>query len=308
MPIKKVEKIWMNGKLINWDDAKIHILSHVLHYGSSWFEGIRCYNTKKGSAIFRLDKHLRRLYDSVKIYRTEIPYSSEEIEDAIKQTIQANKLNGCYIRPIVYRGYGEVGVNPLGCPVEVAIAVWEWGAYLGPDALEKGIDVCVSSWQRPAPNTLPAMAKVSANYMNSQLIKLEALAGGYVEGVALDWFGNVSEGSGENIFLVREEVIYTPPLTAALLPGITRMSVITLANDMGYDLREVDIPREMLFIADEMFFTGTAAEVTPIRSVDRIPVGNGKPGPVTRSIQEKFFDIVKNANDPHGWLTYVYND
>lgn len=307
MPIKKVDKIWMNGHLVNWDNAHIHILSHVIHYGSSWFEGIRCYNTKRGSAIFRLDAHLRRLYDSVKIYRAEIPYSKAEMEKAIMDTIRANKLKACYIRPIVYRGYGEIGVNPLGCPIDVSIAVWEWGAYLGNEALDKGIDTCVASWQRFAPNTVPTMAKAGGNYLNSQLIKLEALAGGYVEGIALDTFGNVSEGSGENIFLIRDKTFFTPPLSAALLPGVTRSTVMILARELGYTVVEMNMPREMLFTVDEVFFTGTAAEITPIRSVDRISVGSGKPGPITKEIQEAFFDVVHNANDKNGWLSFVYD-
>ena len=305
MPVKPVEKIWMNGSLVNWADAKIHVLSHVIHYGSSWFEGIRCYNTKKGSAIFRLDAHLRRLYDSTKIYRADIPFTKQQLEDAIKETIHANKLKACYIRPIVFRGYGEVGVNPLGCPVDVAIGVWEWGAYLGPEALEKGIDVAVSSWNRPAPNTLPTIAKSGGNYLNSQLVKLEALAGGYVEGIALDTFGHVSEGSGENIFLIREKTVFTPPISSALLPGVTRSSIITLAKEIGYPVVEMQIPREMLFTVEEVFFTGTAAEITPIRSIDRIQVGEGKPGPVTKELQEAFFDVVRNGNDKYGWLNFI---
>lgn len=308
MPIKKVDKIWMNGTLLNWDDAKIHILSHVVHYGSSWFEGIRCYDTKKGPAIFRLDKHIERLYDSVRIYRTEIPYTKNEFEAAILETIRANKLRACYIRPIVYRGYGEIGVNPLGSPVDVSIAVWEWGSYLGQDALENGIDVCVSSWQRPPSNTIPTMAKAGGNYLGSQLIKMEAIKAGYVEGIALDTNGTVSEGSGENIFLVKNRTVYTPPLSSAILPGVTRSSVIALLRDMKQELMETAIPREMLAIADEIFFTGTAAEITPVRSVDHAKVGDGKPGPITKDVQSKFFDIVHNANDPHGWLRFVYND
>ena len=308
MPIKKVDKIWMNGKLVNWDDAKIHILSHVIHYGSSWFEGIRCYNTKKGSAIFRLDKHIERLYDSVKIYRTEIPYSKAEFEAAIMETIRANELKACYIRPVVYRGYGDIGVNPLGCPVDVAIAVYEWGSYLGQGAIDKGIDVCVSSWQRPAPNTIPAMAKAGGNYLSSQLIKMEAIMAGYVEGIALDANGTVSEGSGENLFLVKNRTVYTPPLTAALLPGVTRSSVIQILKDMKQEIIEAAIPREMLSIADEVFFTGTAAEITPVRSIDHMLVGKGEPGPITKDTQRRFFDIVHNANDPRGWLKFVYND
>ena len=274
MAVKKVEKIWMNGKLVNWDDAKIHILSHVIHYGSSWFEGIRCYNTVKGSAIFRLDAHLDRLYGSLKIYRTESRYSREQMTMAIAETIRANKLKACYIRPIVYRGYGEVGVNPLPCPVDTAIAVLELGKYLGPEALEKGIDVCVATWQRPAPNTFPTMAKAGGNYLNSQLIKLEALAEGYVEGIALDYFGNVSEGSGENLFVVKDSILYTPPLYSAILPGVTRSTVKILAKETGYEVVEAPVPREMLYIADELFFCGTAAEVTPIRSVDKVKIGD----------------------------------
>jgi branched-chain amino acid aminotransferase len=307
MPIKKVDKIWMNGHLVGWDSAQIHVLSHVVHYGSSWFEGIRCYNTHRGPAIFRLDAHLRRLYDSVKIYRAEIAYTKVELADAIKETIRANKLKACYVRPVVYRGYGEVGVNPLGCPVDTAIAVWEWGAYLGNEALEKGIDVCVASWQRFAPNTAPTMAKAGGNYLNSQLIKLEALAGGYVEGIALDTFGNVSEGSGENIFLVRDKTLFTPPLSAAILPGVTRSSVMILARELGYTVVEMNIPREMLFTVDEVFLTGTAAEITPVRSVDRISVGSGKPGPITREVQESFFDVIHKGNDKYGWLDFVYD-
>jgi branched-chain amino acid aminotransferase len=305
MPVDKVSKIWMNGKLINWDDAKVHVLSHAMHYGSSWFEGIRCYETKKGSAIFRLDAHLRRLYDSAKIYRTEIPYSEPEFSKAVVETIKANKLKSCYIRPLVYRGYGDMGVNPLGCPVDVAIAVWEWGAYLGKSALEQGIDVCVSSWRRPAPNTTPAMAKAGGNYLNSQLIKLEAIANGYVEGIALNPEGNVSEGSGENIFIVREGVIYTTPLSSALLPGITRDSVFKLAGELGLKTVEMEIPREMLYIADEVFFTGTAAEITPIRSIDKILVNKGLAGAVTKSLQSAFFEIIQNGKDKFNWLKYL---
>jgi branched-chain amino acid aminotransferase len=308
MAINKVEKIWMNGKLVNWDDAKIHVLSHVIHYGSGWFEGIRCYDTAKGPAIFRLDAHLERLFNSVKIYRTEIPYSRQQLQSAITETIRANKLKACYIRPVVYRGYGDVGVNPSGCPVDTAIAVWEWGKYLGPEALDKGIDVCVATWQRPAPNTFPSMAKAGANYMNSQLIKLEAIAGGFVEGIALDSFGNVSEGSGENLFLVKDNVLYTPPLYSAILPGITRDTVKILGRELGYEVVESTLPREMLYIVDELFFCGTAAEITPIRSVDKIKVGEGKPGPLTKKLQKEFFEVVRNANDKHGWLFYVYND
>jgi branched-chain amino acid aminotransferase len=295
----------MNGRLVKWDEAKVHVLSHVIHYGSSWFEGIRCYDTKRGSGIFRLDAHLRRLYDSCKIYRATIPYSKPELEEAIKQTIRANGLKACYIRPIVYRGYGEVGVNPVNCPIDVSIAVWEWGTYLGPEALEHGIDVGVSSWRRPAPDTLPTVAKSGGNYLNSQLIRLEAMAAGYAEGIALDVFGHVSEGSGENIFLVREKTIFTPPIAAALLPGVTRSTVMTLARELGYPVVEMNIPREMLSTVEEVFFTGTAAEITPVRSVDRITVGEGHPGPVTRELQAAFFDVIKNGNDKFHWLSFL---
>ncbi len=308
MPVNKVDKIWMNGKFVNWDDAHIHVLSHVIHYGSSWFEGIRCYNTAKGSALFRLDRHIQRLYDSARIYRTPIPYTPEQIEEAILETIRVNKLHACYVRPIVYRGYGDVGVNPLGCPVEVTIAVWEWGAYLGADSISNGIDVCVSTWNRPAPNTIPAMAKAGGNYILSQLMKMEAIQEGFHEAVALDVNGNLSEGSGENLFVIKDDTIYTPQFSASLLPGITRATIIQLAEDEGHRVVVTNIPRELLYIADELFFTGTAAEVTPIRSVDKMQVGTGKPGPITVKLQERFFDVVKNAKDPHGWLKFVYND
>lgn len=305
MPVKKSEKIWMNGTLVPWEKATIHILSHVVHYGSSWFEGIRCYNTRKGPAIFRLPAHIRRLFDSVKIYRAEIPYTKQQIEDAILETVRANGLQACYIRPLVYRGYGEVGVNPTGSPVDIAIAVWEWGAYLGKEALEKGIDTGVASWRRPAPNTAPTMSKAGGNYLNSQLIKLEAIAGGYAEGIALDFFGNVSEGSGENIFLVRDRTVFTPPISASLLPGVTRSAAMTIVRDMGYPLIEMNIPREMLYTVEEVFFTGTAAEITPVRSIDRIPVGDGKPGPVTQELQKRFFEVVHEGIDKYHWLTFL---
>ncbi len=305
MSVKKVEKIWMNGSLVNWDDAKIHVLSHVVHYGSSWFEGIRCYDTKKGSAVFRLNEHIRRLFDSAKIYRTQVPYTEMQIAEAVKQTIIANKLKACYIRPIVYRGYGDVGVNPLGCPVDVAIAVWEWGAYLGAGALEQGIDVCVSSWRRSAPDTLPTLAKAGGNYLNSQLIKLEAIANGFSEGIALGVEGTVSEGSGENIFVIRENIIYTTPLSSAILSGVTRSSVLTIAKELGFSIVEMAIPREMLYIADEVFFTGTAAEITPVRSIDKIVIGSGKCGPITKQLQTSFFDSVQSGVDKHNWLTFV---
>jgi branched-chain amino acid aminotransferase len=300
-------KIWMNGSMVDWADARIHVASHVVHYGSGVFEGARCYATPRGSACFRLDTHMRRLYDSAKIYRMEPQVSMDALTDAVLDTIRVNGFKACYIRPIVYRGYEALGVNPFPCPVDTAILTWEWGAYLGQDALEQGTDVCVSSWTRAAPNTFPTLAKSSANYANSQLIKMEAIAEGYSEGIALDPLGNLSEGSGQNLFLVREGVIYTPPLTASILPGITRNSVITLARDLGFDVREENLPREFLYIADEAFFTGTAAEITPIRSVDKITVGEGRRGPVTEALQRAFFDVINgNSPDRHGWLTYVY--
>lgn len=308
MPVKKVDKIWMNRKLVKWEDAQIHVLSHVVHYGSSWFEGMRCYDTAAGSAIFRLGAHVRRLFNSTKIYKVGIPFTESQIGEAICDTIRANKMKACYIRPVVYRGYGEAGVNPLKCPVEVAIAVWEWGTYLGSDALTKGIDVCISTWNRPAPNTLPAMAKAGANYAISQLMKVEAIEGGFAEAIALDVSGNISEGSGENVFAVMDDVIYTPPISCSLLPGVTRSTTIQLAEEMGYKVRETPMPREMVHVADELFFTGTAAEITPIRSVDRVKVGDGKPGPVTQKLQHAFFDIVRRGKDPHNWLKFVYND
>jgi branched-chain amino acid aminotransferase len=300
-------KIWFNGTLVDWKDATIHIASHVVHYGSSVFEGARCYATPKGSACFRLDAHMRRLQDSAKIYRMQYPLDLAGWETAVLDTIRANQMKACYIRPIVYRGYEELGVNPIHCPVDAAILLWEWGKYLGQDALEKGTDVKVSSWSRMAPNTLPAMAKSGANYANSALIKMEAIADGYSEAIALDVYGNVSEGSGQNLFLVRDGVLYTPALGSSILGGITRDSVITLAKDLGFTVVEGVVPREALYIADEVFFCGTAAEVTPVRSIDKIVVGEGRRGPITEAIQRAFFEVINGARpDTHGWLTYVY--
>ena len=306
MPMVTAEKIWLNGEFVAWEDAKIHVLSHALHYGTSFFEGARCYKTNKGPACFRIREHVRRLIDSMKIYRTESPYSIDELIDAILETIRVNKLEECYIRPIVFRGYGELGVNPASCPLETVIAVWGWGAYLGAEALEKGVNVCVSSWNRLAPNTMPNMAKAGGNYMNSQLIKMDALASGFDEGIGLDANNMVSEGSGENIFLVLDGVIYTPPAASSVLSGITRDTVLTLANDMGIRVIEKVIPREMLYITDEVFFTGTAAEITPVASIDHVKVGEGVRGPVTERLQKSFFDIVSGEKeDRHGWLLYV---
>jgi branched-chain amino acid aminotransferase len=299
-------KVWMNGKIVDWANANIHIASHVIHYGSAVFEGARCYKTPKGSAFFRLDAHVRRLYDSARIYRMDYDLDREAFTQGIVDTVKANGLEACYIRPILYRGYNELGVNPRSCPVDAAVLVWEWGAYLGPEALEQGVDTCVSSWARSAPNTFPAMAKSAANYANSALIKMEAVLGGFAEGIALDPSGHVSEGSGQNLFLVRDEILYTPPVAASVLPGITRDSVMTLAQDLGFVVKEQDLPRELLYIADELFFTGTAAEITPIRSVDRLSIGQGRRGPVTTALQNAFFDYVNGVvPDRHGWLTFV---
>lgn len=298
--------VWMNGKLVPWKEANIHIASHVIHYGSSLFEGFRAYDTPKGTTIFRLDAHIRRLYNSCKMYRIEIPFTQEEFKQAVIETIKANKLKACYIRPIVYRGYGTLGVDPFPNPIDCAILVWEWGKYLGEKALENGVDVKISTWQRMAPNTFPALAKSGANYMNSQLIKMEALLDGYVEGIALNVRGHISEGSGENIFLVIDGKIHTPPLSASILLGITRDTIIRLAKDLGILFIEETTPREMLYIADEVFFTGSAAEITPIRSVDKIIIGNGKRGPITKNLQDEFFAYVNGKRkDKYQWLTYI---
>ncbi len=299
-------KIWFNGKLVPYEDATVHVLSHALHYGTSVFEGIRCYKTEeKGSAVFRLREHIRRLIDSAKIYRMEIPYTLEQLEAATMETISKSGLDGCYIRPLVFRGMGPMGVNPLKNPVNTIIAVWEWGAYLGPEALAEGVDVKVSSWTRVAPNTVPAMAKAGGNYINAALAKMDAVLSGFTEGIMLSTEGFVAEGSGENLFLIRDGKIYTAPVGLSILPGITRDAIITLAREMGYSVEEKLIPREALYIADELFFTGTAAEVTPIRSVDNYTIGSGHRGPITESLQSAFFDVVKQGKDPHGWLAPV---
>lgn len=300
------EKIWHNGRFIAWNEAQIHVLSHVVSYGSSVFEGVRCYETQNGPAIFRLREHTRRLLDSAKIYRFPVDYTLDQLVEAQIELVRLSGLRSCYIRPIVLRGYGGVGVLPVNNPTEIYMACWEWGKYLGEEALAEGVDVCISSWNRIAPNTLPALAKAGANYMNSQLIRMEAHHNGYAEGIALDSEGRISEGSGENIFVVRDGKILTPPLGSSALPGITRDSVMTLARDLGVPLVESVIPREMLYIADEVFFTGTAAEVTPIRSIDRIQVGSGRRGPITEKLQKAFFELVEGkAADKYGWLTPV---
>jgi branched-chain amino acid aminotransferase len=304
MPIKKTEKIWHDGKWINWDDAMIHVLSHVVSYGTAVFEGIRCYDTKQGPAIFRLHEHMQRLVNSAKVYRMETPYTADDYCNVATELVRSNKIGACYIRPLILRGYGEIGVNPLASKVDAYMACWTWGAYLGAEALNKGVDVGVSSWTRIAPNTLPAMSKAAANYMNSQLIRIEASLNGYAEGIALDHNGYVSEGSGMNIFLVHDGTLYTPPLANSVLPGITRDAILKLAGDLGIPAKEQVIPREMLYIAQEVFFVGTAVEVTPIRSVDHIQVGQGVAGPITRKLQEEFFALTSgNKPDRHNWLT-----
>lgn len=306
MPFEEVKKIWMNGRLVDFADAKIHALSHVIHYGSGIFEGIRSYVTKSGPAVFRLNEHIRRLFDGAHIYRMEVPYTQEEVRKACLDIIVANEFDDCYLRPLVYRGFHSLGVFPGACPIDVMVAAWKWGKYLGPEALEQGVDIRVSSWTRMAPNTFPAMAKSTANYMNSQLIRMEAAIDGYSEAIALDASGFVSEGSGENVFVVRDGKIHTPSLTSSILPGITRDTVITLARDMGLEVVETSIPREMLYIADEVFFSGTAAEVTPIRSIDRIKIGAGRRGPITEKLQKEYFNyITGEVPDRHNWLTPV---
>ncbi len=308
-PFNEDSQIWMNGKFVPWREANIHIASHVIHYGSSIFEGFRTYDTSAGSIIFRLHDHTRRLFDSCKIYRMDIPFSQEEINQAIRKCIEANRFKECYVRPLVYRGYTSLGVNPFPNPVDCAVLVWEWGKYLGDEALEKGVDVRVSSWRRMAPDTFPALAKAGANYMNSQLIKMESAKEGYIEGIALNHAGFVSEGSGENIFVIRDGRIYTPPLSASVLPGITRDSVMTLAREKKIPVIEAEIPREMLYIADEVFFTGSAAEITPVRSIDKIEIGTGKRGPVTEELQTAFFDYINGERtDTYNWLTHLYNE
>jgi branched-chain amino acid aminotransferase len=303
MPIQPTSKIWHNGNLIPWDKAQLHVMSHVIHYGSSVFEGIRCYGQPQGAAVFRLPEHMQRLLDSAKIYRMTLPYSLDQLISATVDLIEANNVAPCYIRPIALRGYGEVGVNPKNNPIEVYIANYPWGKYVAGDG---GADVCISSWNRLAPNTMPSLAKAGANYMNSQLIRMEADINGYAEGIALDVNGYLSEGSGENLFLVRNGVIYTSPLANSVLSGITRDSVLTLARHLGIPVVEQSLPRELIYIADEVFFTGTAAEVTPIRSVDRITVADGNPGPITKQLADEFFGIANGLRpDRFGWLTPV---
>jgi len=305
-PFAGIRYVWMNGRLVEFEKATVHIMAHAMHYGSGLFEGIRCYNTPEGSAIFRLAEHLKRLENSCKVYRMEIPFTREELTRAVFDTIRGNELDACYIRPIVYRGLGTPGINPLKSPVEVAIAVWKWGRYLGEDTLENGVDACVSTWRRTGLGSSPALAKATANYLNSQLVKMEAITNGFAEGIALDEQGYVSEGSGENVFLVQDGHLFTPPVSSSILPGITRNAIITLATEMGIVVRREAIPRGVLYTCDEAFFTGTAVEVTPIRSIDRIPVGTGRPGPVTKKLMTEFLGITRGEiADRHGWLTRV---
>jgi branched-chain amino acid aminotransferase len=306
MTISKTEHVWFNGRLVPWDQAQVHVAAHVLHYGSSVFEGIRAYETDNGPAIFCLGPHVDRLFNSAKVYRMEIPYTKEGIKQAIVDTVKANKHKACYIRPLVFRGFDSFSLDPRKCPVEVAILTIEWGRYLGPEAIEQGVDVGVSSWRRMAPNAFAAAAKIGGQYINSQLIAMEAVEHGYTEGIALDANGFVSEGSGENIFVVSNGNVLTPPLASSILQGVTRRCVITLAEDLGYRVREELIPREVLYMADEVFFTGTAAEITPIRSMDGITIGAGRRGPVTERLQAAFFGITSGRiPDRHGWLTLV---
>jgi branched-chain amino acid aminotransferase len=307
--IPETEFAWKNGRFIKWHEATIHALSHVASYGSAVFEGIRCYSTPTGPAIFRLREHIRRLFDSAKIYRMEITQTPEEVEQACAALVARNRLGACYVRPSAMRGYGSLGVDPAGAPIDLFIFAYPWGPYLGPEALAQGVDVMVSTWARPAPNTFPSMAKASGNYLNSQLIRMEARANGYIEGIALDVDGRVSEGSGENLFLVRDGRLWTSPLSASILPGITRDTVVTLAREMSIPVVEAQIPREALYIADELFFCGTAVEVTPIRSVDRITIGNGKPGPITRRLQDAYLATTGGKEpDTRGWLCMVGED
>jgi branched-chain amino acid aminotransferase len=306
VPITEVEKIWMDGELVPWHEAKVHVLSHALHYGSGVFEGIRAYETRRGAAVWHLDEHLKRLFRSAKLYHMEIPFSHEALVAATKDVILANGLNACYIRPLAFRGYGEMGVNPLQAEVNVTVAVWPWGAYLGEDALEQGVRIKVSSWRRNGQNSLPAAAKATGQYINSVLAKVESLKAGYDEAIMLNEAGFVTDGSGENVFIVRDGSITTPPIQAGCLDGITRGTVITLARDAGYQVREENLTRTDLYNAEECFFTGTAAELTPIREVDDRVVGEGHRGPVTKELQSAFFAATKGENPRYpDWLTYV---
>lgn len=306
MPMTPTKYIWFNGEMVEWQNATVHVMTHAIHYGSSIFEGLRAYDTPNGTAIFRLAPHMDRFYDSARVYRMPIRFTQEQLSEACREVMRANGLKSAYLRPFAFRGFGEISPAPKDTPVEVAISAIAWDSFLGEEGMEKGVDVCVSSWTRPAPNTLPTMAKAGGNYLSSQLIVMEAQRNGYVEGIALDSTGNLSEGSAENLFVVTRGVIYTPPITASLLPGITRDSVMTIARDLGYEVREQVIPREALYLADELFFTGTAAEISPIRSVDGLEVKAGGRGPITAEIQKVFFGLFNGATeDRYHWLDYV---
>lgn len=306
MPITEVDKIWMDGELVDWRDAKIHVLSHALHYGSGVFEGIRAYETARGAAVWHLDEHLKRWFRSAKLYHMDLPYSREAMTEATKEVVRANGLKACYIRPVAMRGYGEMGVNPLNAPVNVFVAVWPWGAYLGEDALELGVRIKIASWRRNSQNSLPSAGKATGQYINSVLAKVESLKAGYDEAIMLNEAGFVTDGSGENVFVVRDGVLTTPPTQAGCLDGITRLSLITIARDLGYEVREENLVRTDLYNADEVFFSGTAAEITPIREVDDRIVGEGHRGPVTKELQGAFFAATKGETEKYaGWLTFV---
>jgi branched-chain amino acid aminotransferase len=306
MKITETSWIWRDGEFIKWADAHVHVLCHSLQFGSSAFEGVRCYETPKGPAIFRLQDHLTRLVNSCKIYRMEVPFSVDTLVAACRDLVRRNEMQSCYLRPMVLRGYGASGMVPFDSPIEVYLPCWPWGAYLGDEALENGVDCCVSTWHRMAPNTIPAAAKVAGNYLGGQLIKMEALLNGFAEGIALGTDGMLSEGSGMNLFVASGGTLYTPPVDGTLLPGITRSSIITLAKEAGIEIIERPLPRESLYTADELFFTGTAAELTPVRSVDKITVGKGKRGPMTQLLQTAYLETVTGTRaDTHGWLTYV---
>jgi len=306
VPIQPVAKIWMDGKLLDWEDATVHVLTHGLHYGSGVFEGVRAYETKRGTSVFRLPDHIRRLFRSAHVYQMEIPFSPEELVQAVRDTVRENGLGSCYIRPLVYRGYGEMGLNPLPAPINVTVACWPWGLYLGEESIERGVRAKISSWKRSDHNMLPPGAKATGQYINSGLAKVEALKAGYDESIFLNMGGYVTDGSGENIFAVKEGVLLTPPLSAGCLDGITRDSIITIARDLGYEVVERNLSRFDLYTADEAFFTGTAAEVAPIREVDDRPVGAGERGPITKEMQELFFDAVRGRVDGYrSWLTFV---
>jgi branched-chain amino acid aminotransferase len=305
-PQIRADWIWADGEFVRWEDATIHIMSHVAHYGSSVFEGVRAYGTPRGPAFFRLEDHMRRLLASARIHRMEVAWTVDQLCDASADLVRRNQLSACYLRPLVFRGVGAMGLDPTSCPTQVWMMAWDWAAYLGADAAEQGIDAGVSSWQRPAPNTHPTMAKAGGNYVNASLMKMEAKRNGFDEAIALSVDGTVSEGSGQNLFVVRGSVVHTPAVDGSFLQGITRDSILTLARDLGFTVREGRIPREALYVADEVFFAGTATEVVPVRSVDGQPIGHGGPGPVTCAIRDRFGSLLRGlSDDPHGWLTHV---